>query len=325
MQLNTLNKEEWKYIPLDRLNAPNTSMSVNSHDINNYKDEVNFPQQINCDQKCTTINIDSDADTQYKAQIYITQSTDLNINVEASNNGHLQLLILNGSAQPNQINIAINLEQQAHLRISLCQSNTLDAINISQINITQADNSNLELFEFTLGSSIAKNKINAELNGENINCNLTGLYLAKDNQSLHQQITVNHNAPNSISNQFYKGILKDKAVTEFSGCINVKQAAQNTNAYQTNKNLLLSDTALAHTRPQLQIDADNVKCSHGASTGKFEDSQIIYFQSRGINAEQAKQLLLESYANEIIFQLQSTKLKKYLLDTLLKYLDRTEV
>jgi Fe-S cluster assembly protein SufD len=124
-----------------------------------------------------------------------------------------------------------------------------------------------------------------------------------------------------MSNELYKGVVNDKATAVFNGKIFVRQDAQKTNAYQTNRNILLSDDATVNTKPQLEIYADDVKCSHGTSTGKVNEEAMFYLQARGIGKESAKALLIRAFAEEVVDQVKIEELRNYIdsrIDRILK-------
>ena len=124
-----------------------------------------------------------------------------------------------------------------------------------------------------------------------------------------------------MSNELYKGVINDKASATFNGKIFVRPDAQKTNAYQTNRNILLSDNATVNTKPQLEIYADDVKCSHGTSTGKVNEDAMFYLQARGIGKESARALLIRAFAEEVVDMVKIEELRNYIdskIDTLLK-------
>ncbi|HET6991765.1 MAG TPA: SufD family Fe-S cluster assembly protein, partial [Bacteroidia bacterium] len=132
---------------------------------------------------------------------------------------------------------------------------------------------------------------------------------------------VDHAVPNCMSNELYKGVVNDKASATFNGKIFVRQDAQKTNAYQTNRNILLSDDATVNTKPQLEIYADDVKCSHGTSTGKVNEDAMFYLQARGIGKDSARALLIRAFAEEVVDQVKIGELKDYIdkrIDSILR-------
>ena len=163
----------------------------------------------------------------------------------------------------------------------------------------------------SFGAKTSKHLIQSDFLGEGINHNLKGLYVLKNSQACHNQVIFNHNKPNCSSNQLFKGILNDKSRAEFSGIIKVKEKANGTAAKQLNKNLLLSPEAKVDTRPQLEIKADDVKCSHGATIGQLQSEEIFYLLSRGISREKALEILTFGFAEEIIETISIPSLKSF--------------
>ena len=160
--------------------------------------------------------------------------------------------------------------------------------------------SNVSVHSFALGAKLSRNNIRTKLAGEGLECILNGLYLTKDEQLADHHMIVEHAEPHCASHEYFNGILDDKSKGVFHGRILVRQIAQKTDAKQTNKNLLLSDEATADTKPQLEIYADDVKCTHGATIGQLNDESVFYLRSRGLSTETAKRMLVHAFAGEII-------------------------
>jgi Fe-S cluster assembly protein SufD len=152
----------------------------------------------------------------------------------------------------------------------------------------------------TLGGALVRNDINGLLDAEGAECVLNGLYLAVGCQHMDNHTFIDHAKPNGISREFYKGILAGASHGVFNGKIRVRKDAQKTDARQTNKNLLLSEAALVDTKPQLEIHADDVKCTHGATIGQLDDEALFYLRSRGIGEEMARSLLVHAFASDIV-------------------------
>ena len=152
----------------------------------------------------------------------------------------------------------------------------------------------------TLGGRIARNDIIATLAGEGAECTLDGLYVADGDTIVDTHTTIDHAQPHCPSHEVYKGILSDRARAVFNGKIIVRQDAQKTDAKQTNKALLLSDEAQINTKPQLEIFADDVKCTHGAAIGQLDEDAMFYLQARGISAMDARNLLIHAFAGEVL-------------------------
>ena len=137
------------------------------------------------------------------------------------------------------------------------------------------------------------------LDGTNIESHLYGLYFAGGHQLIDNHTIVDHRQPNCLSNELYKGVIKDEAVGIFNGKIFVRKLAQKTNAFQQNNNLMLSKKATINSKPQLEIFADDVKCSHGSTVGQFDDEALFYLKSRGIGDEKARSLLVQAFIFDV--------------------------
>ena len=184
------------------------------------------------------------------------------------------------------------------------QDESSEAFHIATIAGEFGRASNVSVHSFALGAKLSRNNIRTKLAGEGLECILNGLYLTKDEQLADHHMVVEHAQPHCASHEYFNGILDDKSKGVFHGRILVRQIAQKTDAKQTNKNLLLSDDATADTKPQLEIYADDVKCTHGATIGQLNDESIFYLRSRGIGTDMARQMLIHAFAGEIIERIQ---------------------
>ena len=160
--------------------------------------------------------------------------------------------------------------------------------------------SNVNVHSFALGAKLSRTNIRTKLAGEGLECVLNGLYVTRDEQLADHHMIVEHAQPHCASHEYFNGILDDKSKGVFHGRIYVHPIAQKTDAKQTNKNLLLSDDATADTKPQLEIYADDVKCTHGATIGQLNDESIFYLRTRGISQDNARRMLIHAFAGEII-------------------------
>jgi Fe-S cluster assembly protein SufD len=184
-----------------------------------------------------------------------------------------------------------------HLKV---QDEAVDAFHLAAIHGHFGRTSNVSVHSFALGAKISRNSIRTKLAGEGLECVLNGLYVTKDEQLADHYMVVEHAQPRCASHEYFNGILDDKSRGVFHGRILVRQIAQKTDAKQTNKNLLLSDEATADTKPQLEIYADDVKCTHGATIGQLNDESIFYLRSRGLSTDTARRMLIHAFAGEII-------------------------
>ena len=204
------------------------------------------------------------------------------------------------------------LEEDAHLHFYKIQTECSGAIIVDNTHINQESRSQLYCTTVTTGGTIIRNNLNITINGEYCESHMYGLYLIKGKDHVDNHTTVDHRIANSYSNELYKGIIDDSATGVFNGKVFVQPDAQKTNAFQSNKNLLLSDKASMNTKPQLEIWADDVKCSHGATTGQLDGDQVFYLRSRGLDEQQAKGLLLYAFATELLENISIPVLKDYL-------------
>lgn len=180
------------------------------------------------------------------------------------------------------------------------QDEALNAFHIATIAGEFGRASNVSVHSIALGAKLSRNNIRTNFAGEGLECILNGLYLTKDEQLADHHMIVEHAQPHCASHEYFNGILDDKSKGVFHGRILVREIAQKTDAKQTNKNLLLSDDATADTKPQLEIYADDVKCTHGATIGQLNSESIFYLRSRGMSLDTAKQMLIHAFAGEII-------------------------
>jgi Fe-S cluster assembly protein SufD len=172
--------------------------------------------------------------------------------------------------------------------------------------------SNVVTHSIALGAKLSRTNIYATLAGEGLECILNGLYLTRDEQLADHYMIVDHARAHGASHEYFNGILAGKSKGVFHGRILVRPGAQKTDAKQTNKNLLLSDDATADTKPQLEIYADDVKCTHGATIGQLNDESIFYLRARGIPREKARRMLIHAFAGEIIDRVRCAALREEL-------------
>jgi Fe-S cluster assembly protein SufD len=187
----------------------------------------------------------------------------------------------------------------------LIEREHLKAFNVSTLRIQQGRSANVASHSVLLGGGLVRNNVHPVLAGEGGECLINGLFLGTGSQHLDNYMHVEHAAPHCGSRQFYNGILDGHAHGVFHGRIVVHKDAQKTDAKQTNRNLLLSDDAQIDTKPQLEIYADDVKCTHGATIGQIEENALFYLQSRGIGELEARKLLLMAFAEECVERMHS--------------------
>ena len=188
--------------------------------------------------------------------------------------------------------------------------NDKNNFHFNSINISQKQNSISNCFTFSFSGALVRNNLNIKLKEKNCYSNMYGFYALKEKSHVDNHTTVDHIDENSISNEHYKGIMDNNSNGVFNGKIFVRKKAQKTNAFQSNNNILLSDEAKINTKPQLEIWADDVKCSHGCTVGQLDKEAIFYLQSRGISREKAISMLLGSFSEEIIEKIENQFVKQ---------------
>jgi Fe-S cluster assembly protein SufD len=188
--------------------------------------------------------------------------------------------------------------------------------HISNTKIRQSRNSRVNTFTMTLEGQLIRNNLGIDIDGEGCESHFYGLYLLRKNSLADNHTTVDHQQAHSFSNELYKGIMDGHSKGVFNGKIYVRPHAQKTNAFQSNRNILISDTSSINTKPQLEIWADDVKCSHGCTSGQLDDEAIFYLQSRGVAKAIARAMVLYAFAGEVLTPITNAGIRTY-LDTLI--------
>jgi Fe-S cluster assembly protein SufD len=196
-----------------------------------------------------------------------------------------------------------------HIKI---QEESSNAFHVSRTEVGQGKNSNFVSYSISLGGEISRYDLNSKFNDEGAECSLNGLYLLTGNQLYDTHSLIDHAKPYCTSHEHYKGILDDNSRGVFNGKVIVRRDAQKTNAFQENNNIILSDGALINTKPQLEIFADDVKCSHGATVGQLDQDSLFYLKTRGIGEEKAREILIHAFASDVIKSIKTEPVKDYL-------------
>lgn len=206
----------------------------------------------------------------------------------------------------------LNVGENAVIHHIKLQQDENSDILIDFVQAQQAKYSNYVNLTFTNGGNFVRNNLNARLNDENIESHFLGVFIGDGNNVIDNHTFVDHAKPNCFSNENYRGILFDKSTGIFNGKILVRPDAQKTNAYQSNKNILASKDATINTKPELEIYADDVKCSHGATSGSLDKTSLFYLRARGIDEIKAESLLMNAFVSEVVDELKNQQLKNYL-------------
>ncbi|RYY57554.1 MAG: Fe-S cluster assembly protein SufD [Chitinophagaceae bacterium] len=219
----------------------------------------------------------------------------------------------------NQV-MEIVVEKEAFVYYYKIQNDTTHASQVSTTHIRQVGKSFAQSVTISLSGNIVRNNLHMVLEAEFAEAHMYGLYLQKGSSHVDNHTLVDHAVPNCESNELYKGILDDNSVGVFNGKIFVRKDAQKTNAFQSNKNVLLSPTASVNTKPQLEIFADDVKCSHGCTIGSLDPEALFYLQSRGIPHKAALALLLQGFAVDVVSQIKPSAIRTYVEEMILERL-----
>ena len=223
-----------------------------------------------------------------------------------------------GSAS-SYFSVAVNecfLAANSGLTVYKLQAESDKSCHFGGTYIKQDRDSRIAHHNFAFGALLARSDIHSDLNVAS-ECQLNGLYLGSNRQHIDNHTRINHLKPHAISREFYKGVLDNRARGVFQGRVVVVEDAQHTDSEMNNRNLLLSSDAEVDTKPQLEIYADDVKCSHGVTVGQLDEKSVFYLQSRGVDAEAARNILTFAFANEMVDKVDNVELKALLLEQLL--------
>jgi Fe-S cluster assembly protein SufD len=242
--------------------------------------------------------------------------------IVAGRSSHVQVVesyhSMSGESSFTNAVIEVVAGENADVDLYKVQSGKDSAAQVNYTQVHQEKSSNCSVHTITLSGGFVRNNLSYRLEGINCEAHMYGLYLLAGNQVVDNHTFVDHASPNCYSNELYKGIMADRSTGVFNGKIMVRQDAQKTNAYQSNSNILLSDDAAIYTKPQLEIFADDVKCSHGATTGQLDSEALFYLRARGIGEEQARAMLMFAFAGDVLNTVRIEPLRESLLSEMAK-------
>jgi Fe-S cluster assembly protein SufD len=215
----------------------------------------------------------------------------------------------------------IVVEENAHLTLNKIQYEDESCYQIATEQVDQHKNSTFTINTITLNGALVRNNLNIEVNGENCTTNLNGAYLLKGNQHVDNHTLVDHKVAHCESHELYKGVVNDKATAVFNGKVFVRKDAQKINAFQSNANVLLSDDSTVNSKPELEIYADDVKCSHGSTTGQLDEEAVFYLRARGLSEKSARKLMISAFINDVIEKIQNEEVKLFIIQLLQERFD----
>ena len=267
---------------------------------------INIPNNKEVDKPIEIINFSTGNET-----ALMMQPRNLII---VGENAHVQIIERHQSLSDNAVFTnsvtEIFAEKRAYLDFYKIQNDKENASLIDNTFIHQEQDTNCNVHTFSLGGKITRNNLNFSQNGEHCDSTLKGVTILKDKQHVDHNTLVNHISPNCESHQDYKGLYADSSTGVFNGRVIVEKEAQKINAFQQNNNILIDDNATVNAKPQLEIFADDVKCSHGCTIGQFDEDALFYIRSRGIGLKEAQALLMYAFANTVLETVKIPELKR---------------
>ncbi|HYG50890.1 MAG TPA: Fe-S cluster assembly protein SufD [Flavobacteriales bacterium] len=239
-------------------------------------------------------------------------------------NAELVFNFTSENATENLVNHVFHAAVHAGAKLTLykIQDEITGVSHFSSENIFQKNNSVFEIHTITLNGDLVRNDLNIKVDGTGCHTHLGGVFVATNHMHVDNHTIVDHQKPDCTSDEIYKGIAGDKATGVFNGKIFVRRNAQKINAYQNSANVLLSDDASIYTKPELEIYADDVKCSHGTTTGCLDEAALFYLRARGIGEENARNLLIHAFANDMIEKIANDGVRNWILEKMDAKLER---
>ncbi len=260
--------------------------------------------------------------TMVEAPIYILHLTDgknvgafsrvfIDVEERASLNVLVHTAASPGSEGFNSMVTEAFVGRNARLEIDKIQDEESTIYQHATEWVKQARDSRFDIRTVTLQGHWVRNNLNVRVNGENCSTNLYGTYMPNGKEHIDNHTMVDHLVPHCESNEAYKGFINDQATGVFNGKVFVRQDAQKTNAFQQNSNIVLTDTAVMNAKPELEIYADDVKCSHGSTTGQLDEDALFYLRARGLKKVTARQMLVTAFVGEIIDEIADESVREY--------------
>jgi Fe-S cluster assembly protein SufD len=207
----------------------------------------------------------------------------------------------------NNVVTEVFVGENANLTIDKIQHEEQGNFAVLTEQVDQKKDSTFTINTITLDGTLVRNNLNIAVSGSNCTSNLNGAYLLKDNQHVDNHTVVDHKVAYCLSNELYKGVIYDKATAVFNGKVFVRKDAQKINAFQSNGNVLMSDDATVNSKPELEIYADDVKCSHGSTTGQLDDEAIFYLRARGLSEKAARNLMVSAFIGDVLDKIENQK------------------
>ncbi len=333
----TTREEEWRFTsvtPIAKAHFPTIAPSFNGHGLRTALErdpaliEEYLGQYASCENPfvaLNTANFEDGAFLQIPANTVVEEPLWIDFTAVPDRAAHPRNLIIAGAG--SQVRIVerytgrgryftnaiteIVVGENAIVEHVKLEEESPDAFHVATIQVHQSRNSNFKSHNISLGGLLVRNDVNAVLS-TGCESTLNGLYLVNGRQHVDNHTALDHAAPHAASHELYKGILDGTSSAVFNGKIFVRKDAQKTDAKQTNKNLVLSENSTINTKPELQILADDVRCTHGATVGQLDEEALFYLRARGISKTDARDLLIYAFARDVIDRIGIPSIREYL-------------
>lgn len=269
---------------------------------------ISLNDGVTLDQPIQIIYLHSGGAHFYRNQLKFGRNTEAQI--------VLAHLSISNSVGFSHTHTQIEVAQDARIKLHKVQCCEEGQFDFNEERILQDKQSNFEINTVSLKGSFIRNDLSAQVQGEHAQTKLNGAYLLNANQHVANYTTIDHQVPNCESFETYKGLIDDHATAVFNGKVFVRQDAQKTNAFQSNANILLSENGSVNSKPELEIYADDVKCSHGSTTGQLDENALFYLKARGLSTKAAKSLLLQAFMDDVLQVFQPEELRAFIFKVL---------
>lgn len=226
------------------------------------------------------------------------------------------------NASFSNVSSFIDVEENAKLSIHKIQKNGIQAFDLQREVVHQAANSTFTINTFCLSGKMTRNDLNIKVKGNNCETFMNGAYTLKGKSHCDNHTTVDHEVAHCYSKELYKGVVDDFATNVFNGKVFVRKDAQKINAFQSNANILLSETGTVNSKPELEIYADDVKCSHGSTTGQLDEEAVFYLRSRGLSEKSAKELLVKAFLGEVLEEIDHEDVRSYVEEQIEQHFEK---
>lgn len=264
---------------------------------------IHIRQNITLDKPLQILQINSGGKTFYRHHFSFEKNSEVAVYFISKNT--------EGHSSFAHTHFQYNIAKDARVKIFKIQDTNVGHFDFNEDRAKQAERSHFEINTITLSGSFVRNDIQVEINGEHAQSYLNGAYWLKEEQHVANYTTIDHRVANCESFETYKGVATDKATAVFNGKVFVRKDAQKTNAYQSNANVLLSENASINSKPELEIYADDVKCSHGSTTGQLDENALFYLRARGLSEAAAKNLLLQAFMEDVLAYVKNEEVLAY--------------